>query len=189
MQKRIITGFTILASLASLSAHADNPIVNLAPDFGQRATTIKKIAIVPIDPCPAALECSAVEQQLFIEFRAAWSLRMVQAWQTRQKMFELGIGSLDAETKARLAEALSVDGFLVPTVPYIGVKQQGAALVLPAGQAPEARVELLFVPVDSDLPLFRGTNQGQGTTMHSAEGLVKRLLKGILQKIFPKRKR
>jgi len=186
--KSIALALSVVA-LFSATAYADDPVINRAPDSADRIAKLTRVAIIPIDPCPAALECGAVERNLFLEFRNAWTSHVVGATQTRQKMFELGITSFDKPHQQQLATALEVNGFLVPSIPYLGSKDQPAALIWPAGHAPEERVELTLLALDSDIPIFRGTNQGQGLTTTSPEDLASRLFKGIIKQTLPKPKR
>src|ERR1700681_636033 len=133
--KSITLGLTV-AILFSAIAYADDPVINKAPDSADRIAKLTRVAIVPIDPCLAALECGAVERTLFLEFRNAWTPHVVGATQTRQKMFEFGITSFDKPHLQQLATALEVNGFLVPSIPYLSSKDQPAALIWPAGHAP-----------------------------------------------------
>jgi len=104
-------------------------------------------------------------------------------------MFELGIDDIATpEARAKLAESLEVDLIMVPTVPYLGSKQQPKTLISAAGNAPEARVELALFSFRPDAPsqLFHGTDQATATTWNSAEGVVFRLFKGLIDRFFPK---
>jgi len=184
-----------LLSLAfTASLRAQGAVVNAVPDLRDRLLATKRIAIAPIAPCPAALDCGNVERQLYGRVfekraRSPWKPAGVTADKVRQKMFELGIEDLStSENRAKLAEALEVDLLLVPAVPYLGSKLQPQTILTPAGNAPEARVELTLYTFGQDAPpqLFRGSNQSTATTWNSAEGVVFRLLKELLDRFFPK---
>ena len=189
MVRRSLEGWLLLMLLAAEVAWAAGPAVNRVKDFAERVTTINKIALLPIEPCPVALDCPEAERRLYVEVRAAWQVPVVPASIIRQKLFDRGITAADAELKATLVQELGVNAFLIPTIPYMGSKEEGATYFTPAGDAPEARVELALFPVESELPLFRGTNQGQATTLNQPETLTTRLFKAILAKAFPRSER
>lgn len=189
MIRRSFEGWILLVLLAAEAAWAAGPAVNRVKDFAERVTTINKIAVLPIELCPAALDCPEAERRLYVEVRAVWQVPVVPASLVRQKLFDRGITAVDTELKAALVQELGVKAFLVPAIPYMGSKEEGATYFTPAGDAPEARVELALIPVDGELPLFRGTNQGQATTLNQPETLTTRLFKGILTKAFPRSER
>ena len=189
-----LTGLILLGILRVAEAHAQRPVVNQVPDLAPRLLAIKKIAIAPVPVCPAALDCGRVEQELFTRVfekraRSPWKPAVVSADKMRQKMFELGVDDLSTpEHRAKLAEALGVELILLAAVPYLDSRSQPQSLFTPAGNAPEARVELTLYSFGSDAPplLFRGSNQAIATTWNQAEGLVARLLKELVDRFFPK---
>jgi hypothetical protein len=75
-----------------------------------------------------------------------------------------------------------VDGFLVAAVPHFAlIPMPNAAIV---GEAPEARIELQLV-TSTGTPLFRGTDQRRGGTIHTGTGVIDKLMRAILKEALP----
>jgi len=187
---RVRVSFAAMLLLLMAGVLSAQPVVNTVADFVTKAESLRQVIIMPIDPCPGALPCDLVEQQIATDFRAMWHPRTIQASVVRQAIFDLGLSSpLDVAGRAKLAERLSADGFLIPTVPHYQLRHENAVAVFPEGDAPEARVELALFTLGAEGPLFRGTMQRTGSTISSPYSFVGGLFKDILRAVFPKRKR
>jgi hypothetical protein len=192
MRKPLLPGLLLL-NLASVAiAQPREPVVNHVSDLAARLSAFGKVAIAPIEPCPAVLACAEVEKKLFSAFferraRSPWKPAVVSAESVRQKMFELGIRDVSGqEERRKLAQALGVDILLVPAVPYVGSKLEPKTLFTPAGNAPEVRVDLTVYAANSEPELlFRGTNQALATTYSRPEGLATTLFKKLLARLLP----
>ena len=110
---------------------------------------------------------------------------LVPGTTVRQKMFELGISAPDAAERRRLAEALGADAFLVPAVPH------AALLPMPhirigSGFAPQAKVHVRLIvvsPDETEVAVFQASDQREGGTIHTLEGIIGKLFKGIMEKL------
>ena len=188
----IIRMLTILLPISIMPVFSQE--VNQVPDLAAKLTPIKALAILPIDPCPGALNCEEIENKLSsiiyeLKLKSPWKPTVFSSRKVKQQLFSSGQKSVPTgdEELAKLATALGVDGFLIPRVPYLGFHRKERTLLTAEDDATEARVELEIFLVSSDPRIvFRGKDQGQDKTWSPPAGYVGGLLKRLLVKVFPK---
>lgn len=189
---RIVRIFTIL--LIILIPSASSQEINQAPDLVAKLSPIKVLAILPIDPCPGALNCEEIEGKLVsaiyeFKLKSPWKPVVFSSRKVKQQLFNSGQKTVPTgnEELAKLAADLGVEGFLIPKVPYLGSQRKERTLLTAEDDATEARVELEIFLVSSDPHIvFRGKDQGQDTTWSTPANYIGELLKKLLAKVFPK---
>ena len=178
--KRIVLAFFVTL-LACFSTGLAKPLINTVKGLHDRLAGGLSIGVLPIAECPAALDCAPVENGIYLSARSRVKGKLVIPTVVRQKMFEEGISSIqDDQSRTRLAEALGVEAFLVPSVPHLGSK------TLPQGSAPDARVEIRLIDAATGQALFQGSDQMQGGIFHTPDGIVGKLFRVIVEQGFPK---
>lgn len=189
---RIVQALVVSISITTMPLLSEE--VNQIPELGAKLLSVKSLAILPIEPCPGALNCEEIENKLSsaiyeLKQKSAWKLVVFSSRKVKQKLFELGQpgASSDNEGMTKLARDLGVEGFLIPKVPYLGSVRKGATLVTAEDDATEARVELeVFLVSSAPQVVFRGKDQGQDTTWSTPVNFVGGMLKKLLVLIFPK---
>jgi hypothetical protein len=186
--RSLLALFLIVSAAAVLEAQT--PVVTRAPDAAARLSAAKGLAILPIENCPGALDCAQIEQKLYssvFEQRARWPWKpaVLSALKAREKLMELRVE--DTADRNAVASALGVQVLLIPAVPYLGAQAQPQTLLTPAGNAPEARVEMTLLEAgEGGKTLFRGSIQRRATTYSLPEGLVSSLFRQLMGEVFPK---
>lgn len=188
---RIIQALIIFVSISNMPAFSQE--TNQVPGLAVKLAPIKSLAILPIDPCPGALNCEEIENKLSsaiyeLKLKSSWKPVVFSSRKVKQQLFNSGLKTAPTgnEELVKLAADLGVDGFLIPKVPYLGSQRKERTLLTAEDEATEARVELEIFLVSDPHIVFRGKDQGQDTTWSTPANYVEGLLKKLLVKVFPK---
>ncbi len=163
--------------------------VNSVPDLKGRVRTL---AIAP-GSCPPGVDCLWLEDKLrdaVADHRSAGVMFVLSARQVREKMFALGIDAVDADARAKLAEAMSLDAFVIPIVQFSGMKSSGAVGTVTGSvfgiaqtEIAKGAVELLIVEPKSGAVLMKGIGYGD-SGWKAEKGVLLSMFKKMLSRAF-----
>lgn len=171
--------------IAALDVHAYSVSVNKVPEFEK---SFLKLALLP-GSGPTGFDTIWLDD-LLLQKLAARSVPVTPANVVRQAMFELELKELTAEGRARLAEKLDVDAFIVAVVDAAATENSGTVGLFAAGiftAIPSERntgsVQLAIVSATSGKVLMQGSGHGQ-SELRSKRGVIGKTFDRILDQVF-----